>query len=80
MSFLTFYLILIRYDFLTLQAHCYNDLHIFDTDSVTWEAVATEGKPPSPRAGAAHVYQLFQSCSKVALCVSRNASVCGLVQ
>ena len=33
-------------------AHCYNDLHIFDTDSGTWEAVATEGTPPSPRAGA----------------------------
>ena len=32
-------------------AHCYNDLHVFDTDSGTWEAVATEGKPPSPRAG-----------------------------
>ena len=33
-------------------AHCYNDLHVFDTDSCTWEAVATEGTPPSPRAGA----------------------------
>ena len=32
-------------------AHCYNDLHVFDTDSETWEAVATEGQPPSPRAG-----------------------------
>ena len=42
-------------------AHCYNDLHIFDTDSGTWEAVATEGKPPSPRAGAAPRHLLLRS-------------------
>ena len=32
-------------------AHCYNDLHVLDVESGTWEAVAVEGVPPSPRAG-----------------------------
>ena len=33
-------------------AHCYNDLHVLDVETGTWEAVAVEGTPPSPRAGA----------------------------
>ena len=36
-------------------AHCYNDLHVFDVEMGTWEAVAVEGPAPSPRAGESRV-------------------------
>eukprot|EP00192_Tetraselmis_astigmatica_P008654 CAMPEP_0117679946 /NCGR_PEP_ID=MMETSP0804-20121206/18077_1 /TAXON_ID=1074897 /ORGANISM="Tetraselmis astigmatica, Strain CCMP880" /LENGTH=631 /DNA_ID=CAMNT_0005489385 /DNA_START=286 /DNA_END=2178 /DNA_ORIENTATION=- len=34
-------------------AHCYQDIHVLDTENMEWFVPATEGSPPSARAGHA---------------------------
>ena len=40
-------------------AHCYNDVSLLDTKTNEWSSPATDGVPPTPRAGAAPAMPLY---------------------